>query len=124
MHRAVAMLAAAKTESPCTHDRPLDVSLWHNTLAKLELAVTRAQDLGCGEILLTSVERESTWIGYDLETVKKISDLVELPVIAHGGAGSRSDVKQVMAAGASAAAGRASAAPALPSLRPVNEGAL
>lgn len=78
--------------------------VWHNTLAKLESAVTRAQDLGCGEILLSSVERESTWIGYDLETVKKISDLVELPVIAHGGAGSRSDVKQVMAAGASAAA--------------------
>lgn len=78
--------------------------VWHNTLVKLELAVTRAQELGCGEILLTSVERESTWVGYDLKTVKRISDLVDVPVIAHGGAGNLNDVKQVMAAGANAAA--------------------
>lgn len=78
--------------------------VWPNTLAKVELAASRASDLGCGEILLTSVEREGTWVGYDLETVAKISGLVELPVIAHGGAGSMSDVKQAMAVGASAAA--------------------
>jgi len=77
---------------------------WHNTMAKVELAATRAQDLGCGGILLTSVEREGTWNGYDLETVRRISDLVELPVIAHGGAASMGDVNQAMAAGASAAA--------------------
>lgn len=77
---------------------------WPNTLAKVELAAKRAEDLGCGEILLSSVEREGTWSGYDLGTVASVSDSVDLPVIAHGGAGSIGDVNQVMVAGASAAA--------------------
>lgn len=78
--------------------------VWENSLADVKSAVARARDLGCGEILLTSVEREGTWAGYDLDTVRRISELVDLPVIAHGGAGSRNDLSQVMAAGASAAA--------------------
>lgn len=49
-----------------------------------------AQELergGAGEILLTSIDREGTWEGYDLELVKAVADAVSVPVIAHGGAG-------------------------------------
>ncbi len=47
----------------------------------------RGQDLGAGEILLTSIEREGTFGGYDLETIAEVSDTVDIPVIAAGGAG-------------------------------------
>ncbi|MBI9087695.1 MAG: imidazole glycerol phosphate synthase subunit HisF [Desulfobacterium sp.] len=47
----------------------------------------QVQDLGAGEILLTSIDREGTWSGFDLELVKSVSDAVTIPVIANGGAG-------------------------------------
>lgn len=47
----------------------------------------RAVDLGAGEVLITSIEREGTMEGYDLELVRSVADAVEVPVIAHGGCG-------------------------------------
>ncbi len=44
---------------------------------------------GAGEILLTSIDREGTMDGYDLDLIKMIADAVPVPVIAHGGAGTR-----------------------------------
>ncbi len=58
---------------------------------------------GAGEILLTSMDRDGTNIGYDLEITKKISDLVNVPVIASGGAGSLDDIIQAFKSGADAA---------------------
>jgi len=49
--------------------------------------VREAVDLGAGEILLTSVDREGTGKGFDLELLKKVSAAVNVPVIASGGAG-------------------------------------
>ena len=46
-----------------------------------------AYKLGAGEILLTSMDCDGTKAGYDLALTRKISDLVEIPVIASGGAG-------------------------------------
>jgi len=46
------------------------------------------EDMGVGEILLTSVDREGTWSGFDLELTALVSTSVKVPVIAHGGAGS------------------------------------
>jgi cyclase len=43
--------------------------------------------LGAGEILLTSMDRDGTHAGYDLELTRRVSDAVEVPVIASGGAG-------------------------------------
>ena len=61
--------------------------------------------LGAGELLVTSIDREGTWSGFDLELIKKISNNVSVPVIAHGGAGSLEQIKKVVKyAGASAAA--------------------
>jgi cyclase len=44
--------------------------------------------LGAGEILLTSMDRDGTKDGYDLELTRTISEAVSVPVIASGGAGS------------------------------------
>jgi cyclase len=44
-------------------------------------------ELGAGEILLTSMDRDGTRIGFDLELTRAISDAVSIPVIASGGAG-------------------------------------
>jgi cyclase len=60
---------------------------------------------GAGEILITSVDREGTWSGFDLDLVKEVSGAVDIPVIAHGGAGKLSDLTYaVCKAGASAVA--------------------
>ncbi len=45
------------------------------------------EEMGAGEILLTSIDNEGTWQGFDIDMVKFVSDAVSIPVIAHGGAG-------------------------------------
>jgi len=47
----------------------------------------KAQELGAGEILITSIDRDGTKMGYDIELTKMITDTVSLPVIASGGGG-------------------------------------
>lgn len=47
----------------------------------------KVESLGAGEILLTSIDREGTGLGYDLELIKTISSSVAIPVVACGGAG-------------------------------------
>ena len=48
---------------------------------------TRAAEFGAGEILLTSMDRDGTTDGYDLELTRAVTDAVDVPVIASGGAG-------------------------------------
>lgn len=63
------------------------------------------EKMGAGEILLTSIDREGTWEGFDLELVKRVTDVVSIPVIAHGGAGTLDHIQQVVkSANASAVA--------------------
>ncbi|MCC6338259.1 MAG: imidazole glycerol phosphate synthase subunit HisF [Myxococcales bacterium] len=64
----------------------------------------RAADAGAGEILLTAIDREGTWSGYDLELVRQVSRRVSVPVIANGGAGSVGHLAAAIRAGASAVA--------------------
>jgi cyclase len=45
------------------------------------------QDAGAGEIILQSIERDGTMVGYDLDLLKSISQSVTIPVVALGGAG-------------------------------------
>ncbi|MAV77200.1 MAG: imidazole glycerol phosphate synthase subunit HisF [Candidatus Marinimicrobia bacterium] len=49
--------------------------------------IKEAENLGAGEILLTSMDRDGTKKGYDLDLTKKVSSLVNIPVIASGGVG-------------------------------------
>jgi imidazole glycerol-phosphate synthase subunit HisF len=67
--------------------------------------VQKLEAAGAGEILLTSMEKEGTWTGYDLEITKKITSATRIPVVANGGAGSIAHIAEVvLKAGASAAA--------------------
>lgn len=47
----------------------------------------KVEDLGAGEILLTSIDRDGTCDGYDIELTRTVSESVSIPVIASGGAG-------------------------------------
>lgn len=59
----------------------------------------QVEELGAGEIVLTSVDQEGTGGGFDLELTKAIATAVSIPVIAHGGAGSKEDVAKVVKEG-------------------------
>lgn len=56
----------------------------------------RLQELGVGELLLTSMDKEGTWNGYDKNITQIISDAVTIPVIANGGAGNISHIEDVL----------------------------
>lgn len=56
-------------------------------------------ELGAGEILLTSMDADGTKNGYDVELTKAISSVVNVPVIASGGAGKLEDFYEVLAEG-------------------------
>ncbi len=56
----------------------------------------RAEELGAGELIVTSVDKEGTGEGFDIELTKKISDSVKIPVIAHGGPGKLEHFKEVI----------------------------
>ena len=64
----------------------------------------RAQKLGAGEILLTSMDCDGTKAGYDLELTRTIADNLSIPVIASGGAGKLEHFYDAMTAGGAEAA--------------------
>jgi cyclase len=59
----------------------------------------RGVSLGAGEILLTSMDRDGTKVGYDIELTRRIADSIEVPVIASGGAGELSHLADVLEQG-------------------------
>jgi cyclase len=67
----------------------LEVSEW----------VRQAEDLGAGQIMITSVDREGTGKGFDIELTKMVVAAVDIPVIAHGGAGRREHILEVIREG-------------------------
>jgi imidazole glycerol-phosphate synthase subunit HisF len=72
-----------------THNAQLDAIEWAKTV------VTR----GAGEILLTSIDRDGTKSGYDIELLKRISDEVHVPVVASGGAGNEQQIVEALKVG-------------------------
>ena len=54
---------------------------------------------GAGEILLTSMDRDGTTDGYDIELTRAVADAVGIPVIASGGAGELEHLSEVIAEG-------------------------
>jgi len=63
---------------------------------------------GAGEILLTSIERDGTMKGYDLDLTRRVADAVSIPVIASGGAGNYEDMYLAISEGRAAAVAAAS----------------
>lgn len=68
------------------------------------VAARQAQDLGAGEVIVSSIDRESSFTGYDLALIEAVADAVTVPVVALGGARSVDDFVPALAAGASAVA--------------------
>lgn len=63
---------------------------------------------GAGEILLTAIDRDGTFSGYDIELVRRVSDAVNVPVIASGGAGKMQDLADAVKNGHASAVAAAS----------------
>jgi len=63
----------------------------------------RAEELGAGEILLTSMDRDGTKDGYDVNLTRTISDNVRIPVIASGGAGKLEHFYEALTTGGASA---------------------
>lgn len=57
--------------------------------------VKKCQELGAGEILLTSMDADGTKAGYDIDMINAVCDVVDIPVIASGGCGSIQDIVDV-----------------------------
>jgi len=74
------------------YNRNIDSSI----LLKVDEWTKRVQDLGAGEILLNSVERDGMKCGYDLDFLGSISESIDIPVIGCGGAGSWGDMAKLM----------------------------
>lgn len=67
----------------------VDIVSWAKELEKL----------GAGEILLTAIHQEGTWKGFDTDLIKRITDAVDIPVIANGGASSINDIGKAVKQG-------------------------
>ncbi|HEY0771681.1 MAG TPA: AglZ/HisF2 family acetamidino modification protein [Sphingobacteriaceae bacterium] len=76
-----------------------------NTKKEPARFAAQMQELGVGEILLNSIDRDGTMKGYDLELIKMVTSAIDIPLIACGGAACLQDMKEaVSVAGASAVA--------------------
>jgi len=75
-----------------THRAGLDAVAW----------AKRACELGAGEVLLTSFDRDGTREGYDLDLLRAVAAAVPVPVIASGGADTPEHLKHALDAGADA----------------------
>jgi imidazole glycerol-phosphate synthase subunit HisF len=64
----------------------------------------RAVELGAGEILLTSMDRDGTKLGYDVALLRRVVDAVSVPVIASGGVGTLEHLREGLAEGGADAA--------------------
>lgn len=75
-----------------------------NTKLEPSKYIKRLEELGVGEIILNSIDKDGTMQGYDIALINKISNLVNIPVIAIGGAGNLSHVEEVLKRGNASAA--------------------
>ena len=64
----------------------------------------RCEELGAGELCVNSIDADGTKAGYELNLTRKIADLVRIPVIASGGAGSPEHMKEALTEGRASAA--------------------
>jgi len=68
----------------------------------------KLEDLGAGEIIITSIDKDGTMSGYDLELIRQVANNVNIPVIASGGAGNYEDLYKAICEGNASAVAAAS----------------
>ena len=71
-------------------------------ISVIELA-KKVEELGAGEIIINSIDKDGTFEGYDLELINIVSNAVSIPVIALGGAGDMEDLKKAVVFGEASA---------------------
>jgi cyclase len=81
----------------------IDSGREHVALDPVEWAL-RCEDLHCGEILMSSIDRDGTMQGYDLEMIHTLTNRLGVPMIVSGGCGSLQHAIDALEAGASAVA--------------------
>lgn len=102
--QCIVLFVEAKKQPSGMYEVYTDGGREHSGIDALDW-IRRAVDLGVGEILITSIDRDGTRRGYDLELLKKVSAIAPIPVIAHGGAGELESLTEAVSlAGADALA--------------------
>jgi imidazole glycerol-phosphate synthase subunit HisF len=101
--QCVVLSIEAKQQSPGRWEVFTDCGRERSGIDVLDWA-RRGVELGIGEILVTSIDREGTRKGFDLELTRTVADAVPVPVIASGGYGEPADLTAVVDAGAAAVA--------------------
>ena len=94
------------------HELPLQVVVWamstHGGRKMRQIDAVKwakkMEELGAGEILLTSMDRDGTKIGFDIELTRKISEAVTIPVVASGGVGNLEHLREGLVEGKADAA--------------------
>ena len=59
----------------------------------------KVEELGAGEIVITSVDKEGTGLGFDMELIQKVSEIISIPLIIHGGASDEEDIADAIKGG-------------------------
>jgi cyclase len=76
-----------------TEKTKLDVLEWAKKL----------EELGAGELLITSMDNDGTWEGFDINIIRQITSIVNIPVIANGGAGNVKHIGEAVKSGGASA---------------------
>ena len=92
------VLSVQAKQSGSSWEAYFDNGREHSGLDVIEWA-KKGEVLGAGEILLTSVDREGTAKGFDLELIQAVTERVDIPVIASGGMGKLEDLGEVVQVG-------------------------
>ena len=94
-------------DGPFTETKELIAGYWIWQVRSMDEAVEwarRVEQLGAGEIVLTSMDADGTQDGYDLEITRAVADAVKIPVVASGGAGSPHHLYEAVTKGHASAA--------------------
>lgn len=92
--QAIVVAIDAKKNDDGTYSVFLDGGRTKTNLDAIKWA-KEVENLGAGEILLTSMDQDGTKNGFEIELTQKVSDIVNIPVIASGGAGKKEDFLEV-----------------------------
>jgi cyclase len=101
--QCVVLAVDAKRNTEGRYDVYLNGGRLNTGMDALEWIV-RAEKLGAGEVLLTSMDKDGTKSGYDIELTRQVAEAVNIPVIASGGAGTKEHFYDVLTAGKADAA--------------------
>lgn len=96
--QCIVLFIEAKEQSDGTYEAYTDGGREHSGIDAIEWA-QRGIELGAGELLISSIDRDGTRRGYDEELIKRISTFAPIPVIAHGGAGNMESYVEVITRG-------------------------